>query len=72
MYVCRQRNSKKLWKEDTKWGHDKYDEMSMAPKSREELIAQYGFDIREEDGQEMVRGGRGGRGGRGNRGNGSR
>ncbi|XP_074662615.1 uncharacterized protein LOC141915109 isoform X2 [Tubulanus polymorphus] len=40
---------KKLWKEDDKWLHDKYDDGMQSPKSREELIAVYGYDIRAYD-----------------------
>ena len=49
--ICRTaEKKKKLWQEDLRWQHDRYDERSQAPKSREELIAIYGFDIRTTDG----------------------
>ncbi|CAK1591276.1 unnamed protein product [Parnassius mnemosyne] len=32
-----------------KWSHDKYNENEQMPKSREELVAIYGYDIRNED-----------------------
>lgn len=32
----------------TKWQHDKFDEKFQAPKSRQEIVAVYGFDIRED------------------------
>lgn len=31
-----------------KWTHDMYDEHEQAPKSKDELLASYGYDIREE------------------------
>ncbi|XP_014668678.1 PREDICTED: protein CASC3-like isoform X2 [Priapulus caudatus] len=41
---------KKLWgKEDEKWLHDAYKEDEQAPKSREELVALYGYDIRNPE-----------------------
>ncbi|XP_045761930.1 protein CASC3-like isoform X2 [Maniola jurtina] len=38
-------------KSDTlnKWSHDKYNENEQMPKSRDELVAIYGYDIRNED-----------------------
>ncbi|XP_023937180.2 putative mediator of RNA polymerase II transcription subunit 12 [Bicyclus anynana] len=38
-------------KSDTlnKWSHDKYNENEQVPKSRDELVAIYGYDIRNED-----------------------
>ncbi|XP_064598280.1 protein CASC3-like [Liolophura sinensis] len=44
-----ERPKKKLWKDDGKWLHDRYSETQQAPKSREELIALYGYDIRAHD-----------------------
>jgi len=32
--------------ESKKWQHDRFDERSQAPKSRQEIVAAYGFDIR--------------------------
>merc|ERR1719270_1685634 len=42
---------KKIWKADTasKWGHDKFMELEQLPKGEEELVAAYGYDIRDED-----------------------
>ncbi|XP_071513263.1 uncharacterized protein btz isoform X2 [Panulirus ornatus] len=46
---------KKVWKEDDKWNHDKFNELDQAPKTREELIAIYGYDIRNEEGPPRAR-----------------
>merc|ERR550519_519183 len=32
-----------------KWGHDKFLDREQAPKSKEELVTAYGYDIRNED-----------------------
>jgi len=42
---------KKVWKADAaeKWGHDKFMEMEQTPKNGDELVAAYGYDIRNED-----------------------
>ena len=42
---------KKIWKADTasKWGHDKFMELEQLPKGEDELVAAYGYDIRDED-----------------------
>ncbi|RUS87601.1 hypothetical protein EGW08_004646 [Elysia chlorotica] len=40
---------KKLWQEEGKWSHDRYIDDLQAPKTREELIAIYGYDIRASD-----------------------
>ncbi|XP_005101361.1 serine/arginine repetitive matrix protein 1 isoform X2 [Aplysia californica] len=40
---------KKLWQDEGKWAHDRYTDESQAPKSREELITLYGYDIRAAD-----------------------
>jgi len=32
-----------------KWAHDCFDEAAQAPKSRDQLIALYGYDIRSKD-----------------------
>ncbi|XP_062968368.1 protein CASC3 isoform X3 [Cynocephalus volans] len=37
---------RKLWKDEGRWEHDKFREDEQAPKSRQELIAFYGYDIR--------------------------
>ncbi|XP_048054120.1 protein CASC3 isoform X1 [Megalobrama amblycephala] len=41
---------RKLWKDEGRWEHDKFREEEQAPKSREELIALYGYDIRNGTG----------------------
>ncbi|KAJ8264680.1 hypothetical protein GJAV_G00152440 [Gymnothorax javanicus] len=41
---------RKLWKDEGRWEHDKFREDEQAPKSREELIAMYGYDIRNTNG----------------------
>ncbi|TRY64454.1 hypothetical protein DNTS_017139 [Danionella cerebrum] len=41
---------RKLWKDEGRWEHDKFSEEEQAPKSREELIAYYGYDIRNGTG----------------------
>ncbi|MBN3312882.1 CASC3 protein, partial [Atractosteus spatula] len=41
---------RKLWKDEGRWEHDKFREDEQAPKSREELIALYGYDIRNANG----------------------
>nr|XP_046271048.1 protein CASC3 isoform X2 [Scatophagus argus] len=42
--------NRKLWKDEGRWEHDKFREEEQAPKSREELIAIYGYDIRNGGG----------------------
>ena len=55
MFKCQEifhlfyRPKKKLWLDEGKWDHDRYQPHLQAPKSREELIAEYGFDIRTLD-----------------------
>ena len=41
----------KVWRSEQteKWGHDKFLELEQEPKSKEELVASYGYDIRNED-----------------------
>ena len=39
-------SKKKVWKEDDKWQHDRFEIHDQSPKSREELVAAYGYDIR--------------------------
>lgn len=41
---------RKLWKDEGRWEHDKFREEEQAPKSRAELIAIYGYDIRNGNG----------------------
>ncbi|BET02595.1 Btz [Nesidiocoris tenuis] len=38
-----------------RWGHDKYNEDEQCPKSTQELIDTYGYDIRKEDGAPKAR-----------------
>ncbi|KAL2100573.1 hypothetical protein ACEWY4_002334 [Coilia grayii] len=46
---------RKLWKDEGRWEHDKFREEEQAPKSREELIAFYGYDIRNGTGPSEAR-----------------
>lgn len=47
---------KKVWQDKKeKWGHDRFNDSEQAPKSRAELIAIYGYDIRNEDGPPRAR-----------------
>lgn len=39
----------------SRWGHDKYNEDEQCPKSTQELIDTYGYDIRKEDGAPKAR-----------------
>lgn len=49
--VVRPKNrNRKLWKDEGRWEHDRFREEEQAPKSREELIAIYGYDIRNGSG----------------------
>ncbi|GLH08594.1 Protein casc3 [Gryllus bimaculatus] len=46
----KENEKKKVWKEhENRWSHDRYNEEDQTPKSRDELIAIYGYDIRNED-----------------------
>jgi hypothetical protein len=49
--------TKKPWKEGggDKWSHDKFNESDQAPKSRDELVTSYGYDIRSEEGPPRAR-----------------
>ncbi|XP_057673779.1 protein CASC3 [Corythoichthys intestinalis] len=48
--------NRKLWKDEGRWEHDKFREEEQAPKSREEIISVYGYDIRNgERGQRRPR-----------------
>lgn len=49
------KGKKKLWKDEGKWMHDRFQEDDQNPKSRDELIALYGYDIRNEDGPPRAR-----------------
>ncbi|WAR09621.1 CASC3-like protein [Mya arenaria] len=44
----------KLWKDDSKWGHDKFDAYDQAPKSRQELIAIRGGRDRKQQFQDFL------------------
>ena len=44
-----QKKKKQLWKENDSWGHDKFNECDQQPKSHAEIVAVYGYDIRNED-----------------------
>ncbi|KAI4468957.1 protein casc3 [Holotrichia oblita] len=47
---------KKVWQDKKeKWSHDRFNDNEQAPKSRAELIAIYGYDIRNEDGPPRAR-----------------
>ncbi|XP_066515615.1 protein CASC3-like [Hoplias malabaricus] len=46
---------RKLWKDEGRWEHDRFREEEQAPKSREELIAVYGYDIRNGTGHSEAR-----------------
>lgn len=49
-------SKKKMWQDKReKWSHDKFKDEDQLPKSREELIAIYGYDIRNEDGPPRAR-----------------
>ena len=37
---------KKLWLDSNRWDHDRFDLSKQGPKSREELVDSYGYDIR--------------------------
>ena len=41
----------KVWRSEQteKWGHDKFLELEQEPKTKDELVAAYGYDIRNED-----------------------
>lgn len=54
--VKKDEKKKKVWKEnDDRWSHDKYNDADQAPKSKEELVAIYGYDIRNEEGPPRAR-----------------
>ncbi|XP_032665459.1 protein CASC3-like isoform X2 [Odontomachus brunneus] len=47
---------KKVWKDKgDRWDHDRYNDEEQAPKKPEELIATYGYDIRNEEGPPRAR-----------------
>ncbi|XP_073539481.1 protein CASC3 [Phyllobates terribilis] len=49
------RHPRKLWKDEGRWEHDRFREDEQAPKSRNELIAMYGYDIRSCKNSEEIR-----------------
>ncbi|KAG9474126.1 hypothetical protein GDO78_004436 [Eleutherodactylus coqui] len=49
------RHPRKLWKDEGRWEHDRFREDEQAPKSRDELIAMYGYDIRSCKNPEEIR-----------------
>lgn len=52
----RENKEKKVWKDkEDRWDHDRYNDEEQAPKSHEELIAVYGYDIRNEEGPPRAR-----------------
>lgn len=58
MDACFRQPKKKLWIDDKKWLHDRYNESEQMPKSRQELVAIYGYDMRESsrpDGDGLMR-----------------
>lgn len=45
-----------MWQDKKeKWIHDKFNDSEQAPKSRAELVAIYGYDIRNEEGPPRAR-----------------
>ncbi|XP_072860343.1 protein CASC3 isoform X3 [Pogona vitticeps] len=46
---------RKLWKDEGRWEHDKFREDEQAPKTRQELIALYGYDIRSAHNPEDIK-----------------
>lgn len=43
-------SGRKVWKDkEDRWQHDRFQETEQAPKSREELLMVYGYDIRNEE-----------------------
>lgn len=52
----REAKEKKVWKDkEDKWDHDRYNDDEQAPKSHDELVAVYGYDIRNEEGPPRAR-----------------
>ncbi|XP_018421933.1 PREDICTED: protein CASC3 [Nanorana parkeri] len=49
------RHARKLWKDEGRWVHDRFREDEQAPKSRDELISMYGYDIRSSKNPEEIR-----------------
>lgn len=49
-------SKKKVWQDKKeRWSHDRFNDSEQAPKSKAELIAIYGYDIRNEDGPPRAR-----------------
>ncbi|KAH1006747.1 hypothetical protein HUJ05_007460 [Dendroctonus ponderosae] len=46
---------KKIWDKEGRWGHDRFNDQEQSPKSPSELIAIYGYDIRNEEGPPKAR-----------------
>lgn len=45
-----------MWQEKKeKWNHDRFNDNEQAPKSKQELISIYGYDIRSEEGPPRAR-----------------
>ncbi|KAG8446737.1 hypothetical protein GDO86_014264 [Hymenochirus boettgeri] len=49
------RHPRKLWKDEGRWEHDRFREDEQAPKSRDELVSIYGYDIRSCKNPEEIR-----------------
>ena len=47
MLLLSREAKKQLWLDSHRWAHDRFDLHQQGPKAREELVAAYGFDIRE-------------------------
>ncbi|XP_018048223.1 PREDICTED: protein CASC3-like isoform X2 [Atta colombica] len=53
---AKETKEKKVWKDkEDRWDHDRYNDEEQAPKRSEELIATYGYDIRNEEGPPRAR-----------------
>lgn len=45
-----------MWQDKKeKWNHDRFNDNEQAPKSKQELVSTYGYDIRSEDGPPRAR-----------------
>ena len=47
--TAKKKPKRKVWTDGDRWGHDMFHELDQAPKSRDELVNIYGYDIRNED-----------------------
>ena len=45
----KKKQKKNIWNESDKWGHDLFRPDEQTPKSKDELVNTYGYDIRNED-----------------------